>query len=48
MSVSDKLMNMWWELRSIMEGISLSDEEDQIMSNFNSTGKYCSVKSLVQ
>jgi hypothetical protein len=44
-SASDKIMNMWWELSSLVEGISLSDEEDQIMWNFTSTGKYA-VQSL--
>jgi hypothetical protein len=44
-SASDRIMNMWWELSSLVEGISLPDEEDQIMWNFTSTGKYA-VQSL--
>jgi hypothetical protein len=38
---------MWWELSSLVEGISLSDEEEQIMWNFTSTGTYA-VQSLYE
>lgn len=44
-NVSEDLMNMWWELCSLVEDISLTSEEDQIRRNFTSNGKYA-VQSL--
>lgn len=38
-------MNMWWEPNSLIEGLSLNDEEDQILWNFTTNGVY-DVKSL--
>jgi hypothetical protein len=44
-NVSKALMNMWWELSSLVEGTSLTDKEDQIMWSYTSQGTY-SVQSL--
>lgn len=44
-NVSENLMNMWWDLYSMIEGVSLTDEDDQIIWSFTSHGKY-SVQSL--
>jgi len=44
-NVSERLMNMWEELRSAMENIELKEEEDHILWSYNSSGKY-SVQSL--
>jgi hypothetical protein len=41
-SMSSSTMNLWWELLSLM---ALSKEEDQILWNFTSSGKY-TVQSL--
>jgi len=41
-SMSSSTMNLWWELLSLM---ALSEEEDQILWNFTSSGKY-TVQSL--
>ena len=44
-TVSENLMNLWFELVGIMEEISLIDEPDQIIWSFSSKGKF-SVQSL--
>lgn len=43
--MSEALMNMWWELCSLIEGTSLTDEDDQILWSYSSNGTY-SVQSL--
>jgi hypothetical protein len=45
-NVSERLMLMWEDLRSIGESINLNDEEDQILWSYSSSGKY-SVQSLI-
>jgi hypothetical protein len=44
-SVSENLMNLWFDLVSVTEEVSLSTETDQIIWSFSSTGKF-SVQSL--
>jgi hypothetical protein len=44
-SVSSRLMNLWFELTSIIESVSLTEEDDHIMWSYTSSGKY-SVQSL--
>ena len=44
-SVSTSTTNLWLELFSFVESVSLSEEEDQILWHFTSTGKN-SVQSL--
>jgi len=44
-SVGENLMNMWFDLLGIMEEVCLSNEADQIIWSFCSTGKF-SVQSL--
>lgn len=44
-SVSESLMNMWFDLLSIAESVNLNSEEDQIIWSFSSNGRY-SVQSL--
>jgi hypothetical protein len=44
-NVSERLMLMWDELRSVGDSIALKDEEDQILWSYSSSGKY-SVQSL--
>jgi len=44
-NVSERLMNMWEELRTAVQSIRMNDEEDQILWSYSSTGKY-SVQSL--
>jgi hypothetical protein len=44
-NVSERLMSMWEELRAAVESIVLTDEEDQILWSYSSSGKY-SVQSL--
>jgi hypothetical protein len=44
-NVSSNLMNMWWELYGLIEGISLSGEQDHLLWSFTATGKY-SVQTL--
>lgn len=44
-TVSEQVMNLWWELLSGMDGLLLSDEEDQIIWAYTSSGKY-TVQSL--
>ena len=39
-TVSENLMNLWFELVGIMEEISLNDEPDQIIWSFSSTAKF--------
>jgi hypothetical protein len=43
--VSERLMHMWEDLSSVGESIVLTDEGDQIMWSFSSSGQY-SVQSL--
>jgi hypothetical protein len=44
-NVSPSIMNLWWELWTLIESTSLSEEEDHILWTLTSTGKY-SVQSL--
>lgn len=44
-NVSARDMNLWYELHNLMDSISLTEEEDNILWNYTSTGKY-SVQSL--
>ena len=44
-TVSEQVMNLWWELVSLINGIVLSEEEDQIVWAYTSSGKYI-VQSL--
>jgi hypothetical protein len=44
-SVSERLMDMWYDLLGIVETLNLQDENDQIVWSFNSNGKF-SVQSL--
>jgi hypothetical protein len=44
-TVSENLLNLWFDLVGIMEEVSLTDEPDHIIWSFSSTGKY-SVQSL--
>jgi hypothetical protein len=44
-SVSEHLMNLWWELVGLMSDINLSKEDDQIVWAYSSSGNY-SVQSL--
>jgi len=44
-SVSERLMLMWDELRAMIEGVVLNEEDDHILWNYSSSGKY-SVQSL--
>lgn len=39
------MMNLWWELVGLMSEVNLSDEKDQIIWAYNSSGKY-TVQSL--
>ena len=39
-SVSSNLMNMWWELVGLVEGTSLSEEDDQLLWSYTTSGKY--------
>jgi len=38
-------MNLWWELLSLLDEVSLSEEEDHIVWNYTSSGRY-EVQSL--
>jgi len=44
-TVSEQGMNLWWELVNLMSEVTLSEEEDQIIWAYSSSGKY-SVQSL--
>ena len=44
-SISDQLMNLWYDLVSIVEDVQLNGEDDQIIWSFSSNGKF-SVQSL--
>lgn len=44
-AVSENLMNMWYDLLSIVENLTLQEENDQIIWSFSSNGNY-SVQSL--
>jgi len=44
-SVSERLMLMWDDLRAMIEGMVLNEEDDHILWNYSSSGKY-SVRSL--
>jgi hypothetical protein len=39
-NVSSSTMDLWWHLCGLMEDVCLSEEEDQIMWHFTSSGKY--------
>ena len=39
-TVSENLMNMWYELLSIAENLNLQEDNDQIIWSFSSNGKY--------
>lgn len=39
-------MYMWLELSNLIDGVSLSEEEDQIMRSFTSNGIYAVQSSL--
>ena len=43
--VSEQGMNLWWELVNLMSEVTLSEEGDQIIWAYSSSGKY-SVQSL--
>lgn len=44
-NLTSSTMNMWLELCSLVDAVSLSEEVDQIQWNFASSGKYA-VQSL--
>jgi hypothetical protein len=44
-TVSESIMNLWWELLSLMDDFSFSEEEDHILWSYTSSGKY-EVQSL--
>lgn len=44
-NVSSSVMDLWWELCGLIEDLSLSEEEDQILWSFTSTGTF-TVQSL--
>ena len=44
-TVSEQGMNLWWELVNLMSEVTLSEEGDQIIWAYSSSGKY-SVQSL--
>jgi hypothetical protein len=44
-SVSENLMNMWYELLGIVKNLNLQEDDDKIMWSFSSNGKF-SVQSL--
>jgi hypothetical protein len=44
-SVSENLMNMWYNMLSIVEDLNLQEDDDQIIWSFSSNGKF-SVQSL--
>jgi hypothetical protein len=44
-TASEQGMNLWWELMNLMSEVTLSEEEDQIIWAYSSSGKY-SVQSL--
>jgi hypothetical protein len=44
-TISENIMNLWFELLEIMEEVNLNDESDQIIWSFSSNGKF-SVHSL--
>jgi hypothetical protein len=40
-TVSEKLMNLWWELVSVMDDLSFSEEEDHILWAVNMKFSLC-------
>jgi hypothetical protein len=44
-TVSESVMDLWWELLAMMDGFSFSEEEDHILWSYTSSGKY-EVQSL--
>jgi hypothetical protein len=44
-SISENLMNMWYELLGIVKNLNLQEDDDKIMWSFSSNGKF-SVQSL--
>jgi hypothetical protein len=39
-NVSERLMSTWEELRTVVDNIVLTDEEDHILRSYSSSGKY--------
>lgn len=39
-SVYERLMELWYDLLSIVENVNLVEEEDQIIWSYNSNGRY--------
>jgi hypothetical protein len=39
-SISENLMNMWYELLGIVENLNLQEDDDKIMWSFSSNGKF--------
>ena len=44
-TVSEQVMNLWWELVGLVDNIVLYDEDDTIIWSYNSSGKY-TIQSL--
>jgi hypothetical protein len=44
-TVSEQDMNLWWELENVICGVTLSEEDDQMIWSYSSSGKY-SVQTL--
>lgn len=44
-TVSEQVLNLWWELVELINAINLSDEEDKIFWMYNPSGRY-NVQSL--
>lgn len=37
-NVSNSVLNLWWELCGLIDDLSLSEEDDQILWNYTSNG----------